>query len=161
MTVKEYNQSVDTHADAVFRFVLKNIKDEDKAKDIVQDTFEKLWIKADSVTFSKVKSYIFTTAYHTMIDYIRKEQKQTVLDEGTSNKHSHERQYSDLSEILQEALELLPDIQKSVILLRDYEGYSYKEIADITELNESQVKVYIFRARKFLKNYIGTIEAVI
>jgi RNA polymerase sigma-70 factor (ECF subfamily) len=161
MTVKEYNISVDAHADAVFRFVLKNIKDEDKAKDVVQDTFEKLWVKAESVTFSKVKSYIFTTAYHTMIDYIRKEKKQTVLDDNASNKHAHERQYSDLSEILQEALELLPDIQKSVILLRDYEGYSYKEIADITELNESQVKVYIFRARKFLKNYIGTIEAVI
>ncbi len=161
MTVKEYNQSVDMHADAVFRFVLKNIKDEDKAKDVVQDTFEKLWVRADSVTFSKVKSYIFTTAYHTMIDYIRKEQKQTVLDEVNSNKHSHERQYSDLNDILQEALELLPEVQKSVILLRDYEGYSYKEIAEITNLNESQVKVYIFRARKFLKNYIGTIEAVI
>jgi RNA polymerase sigma-70 factor (ECF subfamily) len=46
-------------------------------------------------------------------------------------------------------------------MLRDYEGYSYEEIASITGLTESQVKVYIFRARMFLKNYIGSIETVI
>jgi len=62
---------------------------------------------------------------------------------------------------LNEALNKLPEIQRSVIMLRDYEGYDYNEIGEITGLNESQVKVYIFRARKFLKNYIGSIEAVI
>ncbi len=161
MTAKEYNISVDTYADGVYRFVLKNIRDEDKAKDIVQDTFEKLWIKAETVSYSKVKSYIFTSAYHTMIDYIRKDKRQTLMNDGAELKHSHEKHYSDLSEVLQEAIDLLPTIQKSVILLRDYEGYSYKEIANTTKLNESQVKVYIFRARKFLKNYIGTIETII
>jgi len=161
MTIIEYNNSVDIYADGVFRFVLKNIKDEEKAKDIVQDTFEKLWIKSKTVNYSKVKSYIFTTAYHTMIDYIRKDKKQSLMDKQAEYKHSHSRHYSDISEVLQEAIDLLPTIQKSVVLLRDYEGYSYKEIAETTKLNESQVKVYIFRARKFLKNYIGTIETVI
>lgn len=160
MTSKEYNISVDTYADSVYRFVLKNIKDEDKAKDIVQDTFEKLWIKAETVSYSKVKSYIFTSAYHTMIDYIRKDKRQTLMDDSYEFKQTNERHYSDLSEILQEAIDILPPIQKSVILFRDYEGYSYKEIADATDLNESQVKVYIFRARKFLKNYLGSIEKV-
>ena len=69
--------------------------------------------------------------------------------------------YSDLNEILNNAVEKLPKIQKSVILLRDYEGYSYSEIGDITNLNESQVKVYIYRARLFLKNYIGSLDTVI
>ena len=59
------------------------------------------------------------------------------------------------------ALQQLPDIQKSVILLRDYEGYSYKEIGDITNLSEAQVKVYIYRARLFLKKYIVSPEYVI
>ena len=67
----------------------------------------------------------------------------------------------DLSEILSEALSKLPEIQRSVILLRDYEGYSYKEIAEVTKLSESAVKVYIYRARLFLKNYLVKIEAVI
>jgi RNA polymerase sigma-70 factor (ECF subfamily) len=58
-------------------------------------------------------------------------------------------------------LEQLPEIQKTVLLLRDYEGYDYEEIGNITNLNASQVKVYIFRARTFLKNYIGRMESVI
>jgi len=48
-----------------------------------------------------------------------------------------------------------------VVLLRDYEGYNYLEIAEITSLNESQVKVYIFRARQALKEYIRKIEIVL
>jgi RNA polymerase sigma-70 factor (ECF subfamily) len=76
-------------------------------------------------------------------------------------KYSHSRQYSDLSEILNEALQKLNEVQRSVIMLRDYEGYSYDEIGEITGLSESQVKVYIFRARVLLKNYIGSIDAVV
>jgi RNA polymerase sigma-70 factor (ECF subfamily) len=73
----------------------------------------------------------------------------------------HENQYTDLHEVLNIAVQQLPEIQKAVVTLRDYEGYSYKEIADITELTESQVKVYIYRARVFLKNYIGKIENLV
>jgi len=58
MTVAEYNLSVEQFADNIYRFILKNIKDEEKAKDIVQDTFEKLWLKVDSVSFEKVRSYL-------------------------------------------------------------------------------------------------------
>ncbi len=161
MTVKEYNQCVDQFSDNIYRFVLKNIKDEDKAKDIVQDTYEKLWVRADTVSFEKVKSYLFSTAYHTMIDLIRKEQRLTDLEEINQNEYVHEDQYKGLNDVLEDALKQLPDIQRSVILLRDYEGYAYKEIAEITELNESQVKVYIYRARVTLKKYIGSLEKVL
>jgi RNA polymerase sigma-70 factor (ECF subfamily) len=67
----------------------------------------------------------------------------------------------DLQEVLTEALEKLPEIQRSVVLLRDYEGYNYAEIAEITGLNESQVKVYIFRARQTMKDYIKKLELVV
>ncbi len=161
MTAQEYNQCVDDHADGVFRFILKNIKDEDKARDIVQDSFEKMWTKATEIAYSKSKSYLFTTAYHTMIDAIRRDKKQAPLDEGTFNNHSVNNSYSDLKEILKEAVERLPEIQRHVIMLRDYEGYSYQEIGEIAGLNESQVKVYIYRARTFLKNYIGKMDVVV
>ncbi len=148
------------HADGVYRFILKNIRDEDKAQDVVQESFTRMWERVDEITYEKSKSYLFTTAYHTMIDMVRKEQRQTSLQRGYENTLRTENEYSDLGEILDEAVEKLPEIQRSVLLLRDYEGYSYKEIGDITGLNESQVKVYIFRARMTLKEYLVSMDMV-
>ncbi len=161
MTVKDYNKAVEDHSNGIYRFILKNIKDQEKARDVVQDTFEKCWIKHETVEAAKVKSYLFSTAYHTMIDMIRKEKRQTDFEEVRYENLAHDNQYSDLNEILHKAIQLLPEAQRSVILLRDYEGYSYEEISEITGLSESQVKVYIYRGRVFLKNYIGSPEKVL
>jgi RNA polymerase sigma factor (sigma-70 family) len=161
MTSEEYNSCVDFYADNLYRFILKNVKDEEEAKDIVQDTYEKLWVKKTEISVEKAKSYMFTAAYHTMIDKIRKNKRQADFSEVNFNTHSHNSHYSDLKEILNKAFEILPDIQKSVVLLRDYEGYSYEEIGEITGLNASQVKVYIYRARVALKGFIGSMEKVI
>ena len=162
MTSEEFNQCVDLYADNLYRFILKNIKDADKAKDVVQDTYEKLWMKISEMPSTNAKSYMFTTAYRTMIDMFRKDKKQLRMNEGEYEESlSHSRQYTDLKKVLNDAVELLPSIQKMVVMLRDYEGYSYQEIGEITDLTESQVKVYIFRARAFLKNHIGKIENVL
>lgn len=161
MNSKEYNQSVDLYSDNVYRFILKNIRDEERARDIVQDSYEKLWRNAENVNSEKVKSYLFTTAYHTMVDVIRKEKRHTSIEDYQLPEDTHDEQYSDLSEVLNEAIKRLPEIQRTVILLRDYEGYSYKEIGEVTSLSEAQVKVYIYRARVFLKSYIGKMELVI
>ena len=161
MNSSEYYQCVDQHADAVYRFICGSLRDEDRARDIVQDTFEKLWIKAETVQFEKARSYIFSTAYHTMIDVIRKEKRTTVVDDYSPHESTHDEQYTDINEILLEGLGKLPEAQKNVILLRDYEGYSYEEIGEITGLSTSQVKVYIYRGRMFLRNYIGKLESVL
>lgn len=160
MTINDYNQCVDECSDGVFRFIVKSIRDTDLAHDIVQDSFMKLWLKRKDVDPKKGKSYLYTTAYHTMIDSIRKNNKNVSMELVSEVESKTDNGYSDLKEVLEQAVEKLPEIQKSVILLRDYEGYSYKEIASITNLNESQVKVYIYRARLFLKNYIVSPEFV-
>jgi RNA polymerase sigma-70 factor (ECF subfamily) len=161
MTVEEYNRAVETYADNLYRFILKNLKDEHLSQDVVQDTYEKLWVRLEDVSALKVKTYLFTAAYHTMIDYIRKEKRFSGTDPAELNEPSHSDQYSDLGEILERAIENLPGDQRAVVMLRDYEGYSYREISEITNLSESQVKVYIYRARVYLKNYIGNLEQVI
>lgn len=163
MTVSEYNKTVELHSDGLYRFLLKNVKDSEKARDLVQETYTKLWLKVEEVSFEKSKSYLFTAGYHTMIDQMRREKRHVdyTVNEMKTGMTSSNRQYSDLSEVLNEALDRLPEIQKSVILLRDYEGYSYEEIEKITGLNESQVKVYIYRGRVALKEYIGKAENVI
>jgi RNA polymerase sigma-70 factor (ECF subfamily) len=161
MTVREYNQCVEDHADGVYRFILKNLKDEENARDIVQDAFAKMWEKARDIAFEKSKSYLFTAAYHTMIDFIRKQKNKESFQDFHRPEEIHEGGYSDLKEVLDEALSKLPDVQRSVILLRDYEGYSYNEIGEIMSLNESQVKVYIYRARIAMKNYLVSMDVVI
>ena len=160
MTALEYNTCVDQYADGIYRFILYNIKDEDDARDVVQDTFEKCWRNHENVQYEKAKSYLFTTAHHTMIDRIRKSRRQELLNEY-HEEPSHSKHYSDLKNVLKLALDKLPSIQKSVILLRDYEGYDYKEIGEITGLSESQVKVYIYRGRVALKEFIGSMSNVI
>ena len=161
MTIAEFNTCVDLYADGLYRFILKNVKDRDKAKDIVQDTYEKLWLKVSELSSTNSKSYMFTTAYRTMIDRLRRDAKQTPLEPVHITKSTSKNTYSDLKEVLDEALTKLPEIQRTVILLRDYEGYNYAEIGEITGLGESQVKVYIYRARIFLKEYIGSLDAII
>lgn len=161
MTTGEYNQIVERYANHLYRYLLKNIRNEDRARDLVQDSFEKLWRNYRDICFSKAKSYLFSIAHNTMIDMIRREKRMMVADTSEMPELLHSKQYSDLKEILDEGLKRLPEVQRSVLLLRDYEGYSYEEIGKISNLNESQVKVYIYRARVFLKNYIGQIEKVL
>lgn len=161
MTVEDYNRSVDLYSDGIYRFILKNLRDVEYARDIVQDTFERLWKNLTSVNSQKVKSYLFTTAYHIMIDHIRKNKRIDCVEELPNNRISETGHYSDLQEILHNAIHKLSSVQRSVLLLRDYEGYTYEEIGQITGLSESQVKVYIYRARVYLKNYIGSVETLI
>jgi RNA polymerase sigma-70 factor (ECF subfamily) len=130
------------------------------ADDVVQETFAKVWEKHETVDAEKVKSYLFTTAYHCMVDVIKKESRSSSIDGYDKAAANNDAIQFDIKDILNKALDTLPEIQKTVIVLRDYEGYAYDEIAEITGLNESQVKVYIFRGRQTLKNYLKAIELV-
>ncbi len=161
MTVTEYNRCVDAFSDNIYRFSLRNVKDVNTAKDIVQETYMRLWQRVSEVDFTKVKSYLFTTAYHLIVDLHRKNKRSGDFEEVNTEEYSHTNHYSDLKEILEKAVSTLPEIQRVVVLLRDYEGYSYEEIGKITDLNESQVKVYIFRARKKLKVYLMKIGVTV
>jgi RNA polymerase sigma factor (sigma-70 family) len=161
MTVAEYNTCVDEYADGVFRFIAKNIRDTERARDIVQDTFEKLWMRVGELEVTSVKSYLFTTAYHTMIDALRRDKFHADYEAVNELNCVTQNGFSDVKTVLNEVLSKLPQVQRSVVLLRDYEGYNYDEIGRITGLSESQVKVYIYRARVFLKEYIGSLDKVI
>jgi RNA polymerase sigma-70 factor (ECF subfamily) len=154
MTVKEYNNSVKEYGDPVYRFICRSIKDRERAADIVQDTYEKLWNCVTEVDFNAVKSWLFTSAYNRMIDVIRKDSRLVAVEFYDDASLYAEDNSTDLNEVLHHALDRLPAVQRSVILLRDYEGYSYQEIGEITGLTESQVKTYIFRGRTALRAYL-------
>lgn len=161
MTEREYNQCVNQYADNVFRFIVKNLRHEEDARDIVQTAFEKLWRNRESVESDKSKSYLFTVAYNQMIDHIRKNKRIQLKDEFTEDGRVQQTNTnSQLKKTLMDALNRLNETQKSLVLLKDYEGYSYEEIGEIMGLNESQVKVYLHRARLTLREYLVSPENV-
>lgn len=161
MTDKEYNQCVTDYADNVYRFILKNLRHEEDARDVVQTAFEKMWRNRNEVDYEKSKSYLFTVAYHQMIDHIRKSKRVYLKEEFREETRIIDRPMHNTRKVLEEALKRLNETQRSLVMLKDYEGYSYEEIGQITGLSESQVKVYLHRARIQLKNFLVSPENVI
>jgi RNA polymerase sigma factor (sigma-70 family) len=161
MTEKEYNECVTQYADNVYRFIVKNLRHEEDARDVVQTAFERLWRNRQEVDAAKSKSYLFTVAYNAMIDHVRKLKRISLKDEFQAEARTVNREINNTRAILEEALSKLSETQRSLVMLKDYEGYSYEEIGQIMNLNESQVKVYLHRARLQLKEYIVKVENVI
>lgn len=161
MTDREYNNCVSAHADGVYRFILKNLQHEEDARDVVQSAFEKMWLNRELVNVNTAKSYLFTVAYNQMIDLIRKNKRIVLQEEFNEGVKIDRGDIPSFKKELEKALQQLMPLQKSLVLLKDYEGYSYEEIGKITALNASQVKVYLHRARLQLKEIVGKLENII
>ncbi|MEA1886194.1 MAG: RNA polymerase sigma factor [Bacteroidota bacterium] len=159
MTPREYNKAVEEYSDRIYRFVLQSMGEKERSKDVVQDCYEKLWINVEEIEFAKARAWLFTTAHNTMIDIIRKEKR--MIPEDSPREDIYEQGYTDLNEILHKCLGNINESWRSVILLRDYEGYTYREIGEITGQSEAQVKINIYRARMALRKMIGKLEMVV
>ncbi len=159
MTKEEYTIFYKVNYHVIKSFIRKYIKDAYRAEDITQDAFSILWIERENVNYKK--AFLYKTAKNIMLNFINKEKKIEYLEDLNELNYYHTKQYSDLEEILNNALNKLPESQRSVLLLKDYDGYLYKEIVVITSLNMAQVKFYIHCARASVKKYIGSIESVI
>jgi len=161
MTEKDYNESVLLYADNVYRFIVKNLRHSEDAEDIVQSAFEKLWIHKDSVETAKAKSYLFTVAYHLLIDHTRKAKRVTLQESFENDTQTAYQENKALKKVLHDALATLSETQRSLVLLKDYEGYSYEEIGEITKLTTDQVRVYLHRARLKLRSYLISPQQVL
>jgi RNA polymerase sigma factor (sigma-70 family) len=158
---REYNNCVNQYADSLYRFILKNIRHDANAQDIVQSAFEKLWINRHQTEIATIKSFLFTIAYNQMIDFIRKDKRMSYTDTMPESVMYNSAHNTHLKKALNEALYQLSDQSRSLVLLKDYEGYSYAEIGAIVNLTESQVKVYLHRARLQLRDYIKKVENLV
>ena len=158
----EYNIIIREHADNLYGYAIKFLHNREEAKDVVQDVFEKLWVHRRKVEFGKAKSWMFTTAHNAMINHCNRRGRVQFTDQiGDYEKPRTVSNKFEIDQLIDRAVSILPPTQKSIILLRDLEGYSYKEIGTILDLSESQVKVYLFRARKKIKKQLkGLLELV-
>lgn len=153
MNRKEYNKAVELHGQNLFGYVFKSLRNEENTRDIVQDVFEKLWKNRKSVDFDKAKAWMFKTGHNSLINFSIRYKKTVYDTEQIPEKGKTDRRY-ETKELIDKVLNQLPPLQKSIVLLRDLEGYTYEEIGVILELSQSQVKVYLFRARKKMQKQL-------
>lgn len=158
MEAKGYNLCVHNWADALFRFACKCTGNAEDAHDVVQNCFEVLWQKRNEVQEDSAKAFLFQVAYNQSVDLFRKQARYSAaaMPEVTFTPVN-----PDLKHILDRALARLSEESRALVLLKDQEGYSYDEIAGITGLSGAQVKVYLHRARKLLKDYLVGIEHIL
>lgn len=158
---EEYKQAVKEYTRNIFRFLYKSIKDEEAVEDLVQDCFLKLWQHRRDIDPQKVKPWLFAVAHNAMLNSVKLKKRNVGLEAGYEFAPVYQQHTFDTKAILERVLNELPPIQKSIILLRDLEGYEYKEIGEILELSEAQVKVYLFRGRQKVKNAIRELANVL
>ncbi len=152
MTRKEYNNGVRLWADDVYRFAVHCGGGEDLSKDAVQEAYASLWERCESVPMGKGKAYLLAVVHNYLMSHHRHRQvQQQAAPLLTSATAGAPNERFDLQEALRKAMARLPQVQQAAIALKDVEGYSCKEIAEILSLSEKQVTVYLFRARVSLK----------
>jgi RNA polymerase sigma factor (sigma-70 family) len=160
MEHKEYNICVAQLADSLFRFACKCTGNRHDAHDVVQSCFEVLWQKRASVSADKAKAFLFQVAYRQSVDIYRK-QGRICYPDAAPDAGSYDMGGHDLKQQIDRALSRLDEQSRALVLLKDYEGYRYEEIAQITGLSVTQVKVYLHRTRKTLKEYLVSMEHII
>lgn len=156
MQSSEYKNIVQKLGPPLLQFVHYQIGDLEQAKDIVQETFIVLLQKLDSVDSVKCKSFIYAVAKNKTKDYFKLKKKQTPIQD--IHRIEYSTPFDESKEIIHLALRNIKPKDREIICLRDLEGQSYPEISSLLNLSPTQVKVYLFRARKALKIEIIKLE---
>lgn len=151
--------------DRLFRLALSITLDRADAEDVVQDTLIRVWNKRDEwAQIDSIEAYTLTVCRHLALDLNGKAGRQNLpLDESRDEAPAERTPYEELDarqrlDIVKKLIGSLPETQRTIMELRDVEGKSYKDIADILQLSEDQVKVYLFRARQKVKMQFSKIE---
>ena len=158
MQVEEFNRLVAKMQDKMYRLAYRIVKNEEDAMDVVQESFVKVWRKREHLaTIENKEAYTMTITRNMSIDKVRSRKMSTSdIDEHydiKSKTADPERQLVGKQQLdmVMEIVNSLPENHRTVIHLRDIEGYTYKEISEMTGYNLEKVKVYLHRARTKLK----------
>ncbi|EOP42590.1 RNA polymerase sigma factor [Bacillus mycoides] len=145
------------HMQDLFRYLLSLTGDSHSAEDLMQETFYRMLVHIDYYKGEEIRPWLFTIAYNAFIDWYRKEKKYKttqIKEFHLPNVPSTEHSYFVKHEIASwlQSISSLPLERRNVLLLRDYYGFSYKEIAEMTGLSLAKVKIELHRGRKETKS---------
>ncbi len=140
----------------IYAYILRMIGDRDRADDIFQDTFSRIYRSAlgSQQEVKRVSSYIFTTARNRCLNAIRDRKPTTDVEDYHQVVFQPSYENAELAELIKTSLELLPEHYREAFILREYDGLSYAEIAEVTEQTLASVKIHIFRAKKKLREIL-------
>lgn len=153
--------------DKLFRLALRITLSREDAEDIVQDTLMKVWSnRAEMSAVSSIEAYAMTMCRNQALDICAKKERQNIsLDEKAHDRtdtHSmlpDEKMAQDEGKTLvRQTIDSLPEKQRTAMLMREIEEKTYKEIAQVMGLTESDVKINIFRARKSIREHLAKIS---
>ena len=166
MSLEAFESRVLPVKDKLYRFTLRILKNEDEAKDVVQETMIKVWNKRDEMhTYENIEAWCMRVAHNLSLDKLKAKHKRSVNLDSAYELHSNNQspyssaEQSDTMQAVYNYINKLPEIQKQVLKLRDVEGFSYLEISDILSLNINTVKVNLFRARKYVREQLVNVNA--
>ena len=145
-----FHELYNKYAKDVYRFSFWLTGDSDEANDVTSETFVRIWTSTTRIQLESVKAYLFTIARNLHLQTKRRKKKQTPLvqeyqDPALQPDKAFEVQ-SELDDALK-ALQTLPEIDRTVMLMKIEEDLSYEDIAGAVGLTVAAVKVKIFRAR--------------
>ncbi|MBC8183720.1 RNA polymerase sigma factor [candidate division KSB1 bacterium] len=173
-----FSQIVNRHKQDIFNFILSKVKDHEHASDLAQDVFVKLFNSAGRYTaHGKFKAWLFRIAQNVCIDFYRKQKNASIISlngemdsvvnetttllerlEDESMNPMKETEYSELQTVLKLALDELPEKHQTALLLCQYHGMSYKEIADIQKCPVGTVKSRVHNALMKMKEVLKEYE---
>jgi RNA polymerase sigma-70 factor, ECF subfamily len=147
------------HKDALYDYCCRLLNDRVQAEDVVHESFLMLWKDAHTLdALDSFRSWLFGIARHKALNAIRDRKSFDELFDDSSIEEDDPYTIfvrNERSALLSELLEMIRPAFKDLVVLKDYEGFSYAEIAKITGLSIASVRVHLFRARKALaKAYV-------
>ncbi|WP_397444851.1 RNA polymerase sigma factor [Polaribacter sp. R77954] len=154
MTKQEFKHTIFSLSERIYPLVARMLGSQN-AEDAIQEIMLKLWQKRHKVAkHPNIKGLVFLTARNYCIDILRKKPRfvanETHFKVIQAANENTSLEWQELNEIIQEILTELPEQQQEVFILRDIDGYEFKEIADALELKIEHVRVLVSRARKFI-----------
>ncbi|MDA0688586.1 MAG: sigma-70 family RNA polymerase sigma factor [Proteobacteria bacterium] len=155
----QYQQAITQHRQRVFSFAHYSLRAKEDAEDITQEVFIKLWQHWQKIDHSKLGAWLMRVAHNAVIDHVRKQKNVASQTDDYAEPEEQaaealtEQQVDDgkFKEVLMASIKLLDDPFRSIIIMRDIQGMSYGDIQHTLDMSESQVKVYLHRGRRKLR----------